>query len=457
MMGKGVTRFIDPVVAAFALPSIPMAIMNYPIATIVPVIYAKQFSIPLIQIGFVFFLCRILDAVCDPIIGYLSDLTRSRLGARKPWIIGGAAVSCMAAFLLYLPPVTPGIAYYASAMFFLFLAWTVLEIPYAAWAAEITRDYNRRSLIQGYRSAFQMLGSIIFALIPYAAASGVPHFDLHFLNAVGWVTLILLPLSVAVAMIFTPHTGVPTDRAMENPLQALAVVVANKPLQNFLATFILSGTASGMQAALGYLYMDKYLGIASWYSIILLLSLFANLFSIPLWIELVRRFGRERAWAIGTIATSICTVAIIMIQPSAHAAIQFVAVYTVMSIAMGCLLVCPGAMMGDIIDYETLRSGKMKAGSVSSLVTLVVKFNSGIGAGLALTIVGFFGLELSRPQPLTASAILGLKLGVGAIPILLQLISACLIWWFPLTQARQLTIRRWLERSAGLNSFEVVP
>ncbi len=51
MIGKGVARFIDPVVAAFALPSIPMAIMNYPIATIVPVIYAKQFSIPLIQIG----------------------------------------------------------------------------------------------------------------------------------------------------------------------------------------------------------------------------------------------------------------------------------------------------------------------------------------------------------------------------------------------------------------------
>ena len=88
---------------AYALPAFPLAIILFPAYAILPSFYASHTRIPLATIGIILLASRLFDAVIDPFIGYLSDNTRSRWGARKPWLVVGTVASMICVYPLYVP------------------------------------------------------------------------------------------------------------------------------------------------------------------------------------------------------------------------------------------------------------------------------------------------------------------------------------------------------------------
>src|SRR3546814_5021194 len=74
----------------YALPAMPLAVVVFPSQAILPGFYAQHTSIPLATIGAILVAARAFDGIVDPLIGFMSDSTRSRWGARKPWLIVGA-------------------------------------------------------------------------------------------------------------------------------------------------------------------------------------------------------------------------------------------------------------------------------------------------------------------------------------------------------------------------------
>ena len=88
---------------AYGLMGLPLAAATLPVYILVPSYYAVELGLGLSAVGAVLFAMRLWDVVSDPVIGALSDRTRSRFGRRRPWIAAGVPLTALGAWLLFSP------------------------------------------------------------------------------------------------------------------------------------------------------------------------------------------------------------------------------------------------------------------------------------------------------------------------------------------------------------------
>lgn len=130
---------------AFASLGIPLAAVFLPLGVYLPPFYAQTMGLGLGTVGLVFMLSRLWNALCDPLIGVLSDHTRTRFGRRKPWIVAGSVLFLAAVAAVYWPPQHLTALHLGVALFALYLGWTMIGTPLAAWGSELSSGYHERS------------------------------------------------------------------------------------------------------------------------------------------------------------------------------------------------------------------------------------------------------------------------------------------------------------------------
>ena len=138
----------------FGLPEYAVYLASIPVVLYLPFVYSKDFGLSLTDVGLILMFGRIADVVTDPLIGFLSDRTRSRFGRRKPWIAAGGLIMMTSAFMLFNPVIQVTNTYLLCWAILLWLGWTMVNIPYYAWGAELSDDYNERTRITGWRQFF---------------------------------------------------------------------------------------------------------------------------------------------------------------------------------------------------------------------------------------------------------------------------------------------------------------
>ena len=140
------------------LPDYAVYLAAVPVSLYLPFVYSRDLGLDLADIGIILMLARITDVITDPLIGYLSDRTDTRFGKRKPWLAAGALVMMISAWQLFAPSGTVTNWHLLIWSMLLWLGWTMINIPYFAWGAELSDDYNERTRITGWRQAFGYLG-----------------------------------------------------------------------------------------------------------------------------------------------------------------------------------------------------------------------------------------------------------------------------------------------------------
>ena len=129
---------------------------GYPIAIWLPAFYAGELGLSLAAVGTMIMLARLTDVVTDPVIGFFSDRSKSRFGRRKPFMVGGLPFLVLGVVMLFIPRQlgieTIGQIHLVFWISFMFLGSTLVYIPYYAWGAELSSDYNERSRITAVRS-----------------------------------------------------------------------------------------------------------------------------------------------------------------------------------------------------------------------------------------------------------------------------------------------------------------
>lgn len=437
---------------AFSLPMTSMWFMHGPVVGILPAIYAKYFGITLAMTGTILLVSRILDALTDPLIGYLSDNTRSPIGRRKPWIIAGALLSMTCVYFLFLPGDSPSSFYYASWLILLFLGWTMSEIPYTAWGTELTRSYDGRSRTFTYRAWFREIGSLAFLLTPiamfYFGFSETSEMTPQTLGVVAIGILVFLPTSIIIAVIYAPNGEEVSTTAKLSLRELIESLRVNKPLRMFLPIYVVSGIAVGMYGAMSFIYVDSFLRIGDKFAYIHVAALIVALLSYPMWLRIIHRFGKHRSWSVSNVIFGMGIIPIALIEPGESSFIPYLILYLLGSLVQGAGSIVPPSLLSDVIDYDIYKTGTNRAASYLSLTTLFFKANIAIGSALAFYLLSFFEFEIDASSQ-SASGAMGVWLTGLFIPGGLFAIAGIMLWFFPIDNRRASIIVRWIERRAA--------
>ena len=287
------TRLSKTQLAVFALPALVTTLMQGPMTGILPTLYSSEFGIDLAVIGTALLLSRVFDAVTDPMIGLLSDRTKSRFGRRKPWIGAGAAIAVIAIYFLFVPGEHSNISYFLGFSIVLYLAWTIMEIPFAAWVLELSRRSEERTRINSARAIAIMIGGVLFAASPalVPAAGGEMNFEV--LKVLALVIATVVPIATALALVYVPQGDVYEQTETPKLSELWSSVKNNEPLRYFIGIYLFIGTMGGITGVISFMYIDDYLKIGDNFAQIFVPAQLLGPLSIP-----VLGMGDEQVWKI---------------------------------------------------------------------------------------------------------------------------------------------------------------
>jgi Na+/melibiose symporter-like transporter len=202
---------------------------------------------------------------------------------------------------------------------------------------------------------------------------------------------------------------------------------------------------NGMQVAVAYLHLSSFLGLADSAAIIYVICFPLNIICIPLWIRLSKRIEKHRAYALGAILNTFGFIALGFIEPGELAFYHYLVVFGLLQMAQAAWWVLPTAMLGDISDYGTFKTGVEQSATYYSVHTFMYKSFQGLGGAVAFSLAAWFGFDPSLDVHDEQSAF-GIKVVMAFIPAILTAVVAVLILYFPITARRHYVIRQYIDR-----------
>jgi len=424
-----------------------------PVGAILPNVYAKNTAVSLAAIGMVMVVTRVFDAISDQLVGYYSDLTHSRLGARLPWMIVGVPFLMISAYYLFSPPGDAGVAYFATWSLLFYLAYTIIFIPYLAWGSELSGDYNERSRIFAWHGvASQVGGFFLFGAPVLLFALGMAdttEFGAQQMRIVGLVAVLVLPLLMVFTVLRGPKARV-TTRKTPDFRGLLETIRCNRPLQLFVLIYLISVIGHGAFGASIIIFLDSYFGLGTKLPYIFICLAVVQILSVYPWTRVIYRYGKHKPWALSWVASALILPLLMWVDPQGAQALWWVlAILLAQAFVEGLSNIAPGAVLADIVDYEILRSGADRAGNFYAFQNFVIKSAAALGAGLAFLMLDAFGYDVKDPSTNDQWAHAGIFFTALLFPAAMKLSSAALVWYFPIDARRQGIIRRRIESLAN--------
>lgn len=377
--------------------------------------------------GFIFGSARIWDAFTDPVVGYLSDRTRSRMGRRRIWLAGSIIPAALFYIMLYASPVgiSPNNAavWMGIAVFGFYTAMTAVSVPHLSLGAEATQDSYSRNKLFGMRHAMIGVGSIL-ALVTLTWLTNIDPNDSQALRQTSLQFAIFAGL-VSVAFVLATAWGFrepdnlsstsETTGSVEGVYSASISILKNRNARLLLIVQFIESIGSGALGAAA-LYVAQYvmgnIGIAPY---IIVSYLVMSTVSIPLWVRVSKRIPKVSLW-IATMAGSAISYGglftLVFFEQGTLQVGVLIALSLISGTMSGCAHTMGPSVLSDIIDENELQTGTRKEGAHFALYNLANKSAQGVTimiTGLILSAVGFVpNVEQPFSVQVALCAILGL-------------------------------------------------
>lgn len=400
------------------------------------------------------FIGRSWDYINDPLIGHISDRTRTRWGRRRPFLLFGALPFALAFILLWWrPPWNSNLAlaiHYAIAYVMFDSAATFVYMPYYALTPELTPDYDERTALTSYRMFFSIVASLVAFTIPLAMVGKFAPENAPRVLLMGLVFGIASMLPLLLTFLGTRERREYMELEQPRLLQSLRAAMSNRPFIFSVAIFLLTWVSVDiLQTTL--LYFIKYCVRRESYGELIMGAIFITaICALPFWEWASRRWNKRWAYIAGIAFWAVVQLALITLDPATSMALIML-LCVLAGIGVGAAHVLPWSIIPDAIEWDEWQTGERHEGMFYSLVTLMQKVASSIAIPLVLLLLEFTGyVPNSAQQP--ANALLGIRIVVGPIPALLLCLGILFAIIYPLSRDRHAQICQELERRrAGLS------
>jgi GPH family glycoside/pentoside/hexuronide:cation symporter len=362
------------------------------------------------------------DALTDPVMGALSDRTRTRWGRRRPYLLFGALPLAGAMWFFFTSPRSTDPAalmlWAVLALMLLNTCATVIAIPYSSLTPDLTGDYHERTSLNGYRFICAVFGTIAGAAAVQPLAGCFPDkragFSMMGLILGGGASLTAL-------LTFFGTREKPAALPQDSVFAAYRAVFANRAFLALLGTYALHIMGiTFLQNIL--IYYAKYIyGDEGLTAKAMLLLLMVAMAFIPVSVLVSKRIGKQRTYQI---CFAVLATACAALFAAGHLLGPrfFLALMVYAGIGVGFSYVAPFAMIPDAIDAgeaggergESGKSGESREGAYYGIWTFAAKTGQALAVFLSGLLLSLGGYEAGAVQG--AGSRLIIRVIIGPLP-----------------------------------------
>lgn len=430
------------------------------------VVLVQDLGFPGWMWGILFFLPRVFDAITDPIMGYISDNTRSKWGRRRQYVLLGAIIIGIAFILMWQLYRENGVNY--NFIYFLFfsivfyLGLTIFSVPYVAMGYEMSSDFHERTSIM---AVAQWIGQWAWVLAPWFWVimynqNLFPSADVATRTLAIWVGIVCMLFAMVPAIFLRSRSTVKENYA---PLNVKAIGSSLKEIfSNFkeafkipqfvklcVSTFFIFNAFNTIAAfsffIIVYRLFNGDAGAAGIWPTLFgsLASLVTTFLVIPIVARMSRLLGKRKAFMVSQ-SISIFGYLLLWFLFVPGKPYLFIIALPFFSFGIGSLFTLMMSMTSDVMDLDELNSGKRREGVFGAIYWWMVKFGfaiAGLLSGVIMSVVGFDAGAAMQPE----HAITGLRIFYSGIPILGTSIALLLMRKYDLTEEKANEVRAELQ------------
>jgi GPH family glycoside/pentoside/hexuronide:cation symporter len=385
---------------------------------------------------------RIWDAFYDPIIGYISDKTKAKMGRRRPFMLGGSIPLFIAMIIMFTNPslvIGSGISqtvlfvYTMIVYIILCTAYSTVNIPYSSLGPELTNDYNERTSLNGYRFGFAGIGTLLGAglALPIVAMASDKNLGFVLMGTIFGAVMLVSTLTTVFSV---------KESAVVKPAKSMGFwetyreVFKNRPYLFILMVYILHIIGITIASGIVIYYFKYVLGAENMTTYAMLLFIGVAMLFIPVSVAMSKKTGKKLVYGTGFVIMAVGLMMMFFMGNTMGIAFNLI-MMAFLGIGMGFLFAMPYAIVADSIEYDYLRTGERREGAFFGIFTWGLKMGQALASfvmGMTLEAMGY----VANAMPQTASSQLGIRLFLGPIAAAFFILAAVVIYFYPITEKR---------------------
>lgn len=357
---------------------------------------------------------KVWDAISDPLMGVISDNTRTKIGRRRPWIIIGGALVPVAFAIMFMPwarniqSAGLRITYACIGYFLLCTVNTISQVPYASLSAEISADFKERNKANSVKLIYSILASGAFYLIPAAATEAYSAYITHGTSAYGLIdeTGFFLIVAVMCGLIFGVSTvlvgifskeRIPYDKTQKSKFsfKSYAIPLKNKSYRYHLIMYITAFGCYDFISALVLYYVTAVVpnitifGMKMSSMFIVAPMMVMAAVTYPLNMKLKSSKGKQFAFRWGLPCYILGAVGLAVFPNTTNTNISWLLLLcaAIMGTGFGGAQMMPWLIFADTQDVAELKTGVKDTGTYSGLMTFTRKIGTAIAQSTVLIVL----------------------------------------------------------------------
>ncbi len=431
--------------------------LSFGIATLLMPIYNIGMGVDAKLLGLGMIIPRVLDAITDPLMGNISDNTRSRFGRRRQYVLAGVVLCALLFPFIWTPPAASQnviLAYLTGTMCLHSVFYTVFGVPYTALGYEITTDYDERTRLFAWRFYFATAAGVTTQWL-YKLCLMAGDTEVEGVRIVSWVIAAIVLVFGIIPPLFTREKEVVESQDKVNLFKALGSVVRNRAFVIMMISYIIVVTLLFSTGSLGlyiniFYVFDGAKDDAATVMSVVGTVLIAFAFLGMLLMKKVSELTGKKAAILIAMGTALFGVLLswFTIRPNTSsiwwhsAALQCIHSIFMGVGVQGCWLLF-SSILGDVCDDDELRTGLRQEGVYSAVNGFVNKCANALvilGAAFMLEFAGY--VAGTDPTPKIAFKMKVIFIAVQAIGLA---IGFALMVSFPISRRRAEETRRILD------------
>lgn len=439
------------------------------------VVLVQDLGFPGWMWSLIYFFPRIFDSITDPIMGFISDNTKSKWGRRRQYVLIGGIIMGIAYIFMWQLYKDNSLEY----NFWYFFLWSIVfylgltffSVPYVAMGYEMSDDFHERTNIMAIA---QWIGQWAWVIAPWFWVimydpKWFPSADVAVRELAIWVAI---PCAICAIV---PAIFIKSESTIEKDYEPLSLSGIGGSLTKILESFVQAFRIKEFRMVCGatFLIYNAFMAVSSLTFFVIVYKLFngdaeatgiwVSLFGclgalgttfivIPLVAWMSKKMGKKKAFmwsqAISIIGYIMMYFLFIPGKPW-----LYIISLPFFSFGIGSLFTIMMSMTADVIDIDELKSGKRREGIFGAIYWWMVKVGFAIAGGLSGAILGFVGFDPELTTVQQPDAVQGLHAFFCFFPVIGTIIAMLIMRNYDVTEERANEIRATLEaRKNEVNS-----